>query len=166
MASAIALFNALLLSYSRVPFVVAADGFLPAPLARTDAHGTPRNAVLVSALVYSAFVLIPFGSLVVADVLLYSLALSLEFASLVMLRAREPKLRGAFRIPIGTRSVALLATLPMLVLLLVIVLSFKDGEFGVPALIGTGVAIVLGPIVFGSRRTASGKRVSNLDAQP
>lgn len=166
MASAIALFNALLLSYSRVPFVVAADGFLPAPLARTDAHGTPRNAVLVSALVYSAFVLIPFGSLVVADVLLYSLALSLEFASLVMLRAREPELRGAFRIPIGTRSVALLATLPMLVLLLVIVLSFKDGEFGVPALIGTGVAIVLGPIVFGSRRTASGKRVSNLDAQP
>lgn len=165
MASAIALFNALLLSYSRVPFVVAADGFLPSPLARTDVHGTPRNAVVVSALVYSAFVLIPFSSLVVADVLLYSLALSLEFASLVMLRAREPELRGAFRIPLGTRSVALLATLPMLVLLLVIVLSFRDGEFGVPALIGTSVAIVLGPIVFASRRTASKKVASDPDPQ-
>jgi amino acid transporter len=153
MVSAVALFNALLLSYSRVPFVVAADGYLPSFLAWTDARGTPRNAVLVSALVYSGFVLIPFGSLVVADVLLYSLALALEFASLVMLRARETTLRGVFRIPLGTRGVAALAMLPMLVLLLVIVLSFKDGEFGMPALIGTGIAILLGPVVFrGSAR--------------
>ena len=165
MVSAVALFNALLLSYSRVPFVVAADGFLPSPLARTDARGTPRNAVLVSAIVYSAFVLIPFGSLVVADVLLYSLALSLEFASLVMLRAREPTLRGAFRIPAGTRAVAALASLPMLVLLVVIALSFKDGEFGVPALIGTGVAIVLGPIVYGARIRTSEER-AEVNASP
>jgi amino acid transporter len=148
MVSAVALFNALLLSYSRVPFVVAADGYLPAPLARTDANGTPRNAVFVSAVVYSAFVLIPFGSLVVADVLLYSLALALEFASLVMLRHGEPTLRGAFRIPLGANAVAALATLPMLVLLTVVFLSFWDGEYGFPALIGTAVAIVLGPMTF------------------
>jgi amino acid transporter len=148
MVSALALFNALLLSYSRVPFVIADDGYLPAPLARTDRNGTPRNAVLISAIVYSAFVLIPFGSLVVADVLLYSLALSLEFASLVMLRRREPTLRGAFRIPVGANAVAVLAALPMLVLLLVVVLSFRDGEYGLPALIGTAVAIVLGPLTF------------------
>jgi amino acid transporter len=148
MVSALALFNALLLSYSRVPFAIADDGYLPAPLARTDNNGTPRNAVLVSAIVYSAFVLIPFGSLVVADVLLYSLALSLEFASLVMLRRREPDLRGAFRIPIGANAVTALAALPMLVLLVVIFLSFRDGEYGLPALIGTAVAIVLGPLTF------------------
>lgn len=148
MVSALALFNALLLSYSRVPFAIADDGYLPAPLARTDNNGTPRNAVLVSALVYSAFVLIPFGSLVVADVLLYSLALSLEFASLVMLRRREPTLRGAFRIPLGANAVTALAAMPMLVLLLVIFLSFRDGEYGLPALIGTAVAIVLGPLTF------------------
>ncbi|HKW45845.1 MAG TPA: APC family permease, partial [Gemmatimonadaceae bacterium] len=148
MVSALALFNALLLSYSRVPFVIADDGYLPAPLARTDRNGTPRNAVLVSALVYSAFVLIPFGSLVVADVLLYSLALSLEFASLVMLRRREPTLRGAFRIPVDANSVAVLAALPMLVLVLVVALSFRDGEYGLPALVGTAVAIVLGPLTF------------------
>jgi amino acid transporter len=148
MVSALALFNALLLSYSRVPFAIADDGYLPKPLARTDDNGTPRNAVLVSALVYSAFVLIPFGSLVVADVLLYSLALSLEFASLVMLRRREPTLRGVFRIPLGANAVTALAALPMLVLLLVIFLSFRDGEYGLPALIGTAVAIVLGPLTF------------------
>lgn len=149
MVSALALFNALLLSYSRVPFVVADDGYLPSILARTDANGTPRNAVLISAIVYSIFVLIPFGSLVVADVLLYSLALSLELASLVRLRRREPELRGAFRIPLGANGIVLLAMMPVIVLLLVIVLSFADGEFGVPALIGTAAAITLGPVVFG-----------------
>jgi len=149
MVSALALFNALLLSYSRVPFVVADDGYLPAMLARTDTNGTPRNAVIISAIVYSIFVLIPFGDLVVADVLLYSLALSLELASLVVLRRREPQLRGAFRIPLGANGVAALAMMPVLVLLLVIVLSFSDGKFGVPALIGTGAAIALGPMVFG-----------------
>jgi hypothetical protein len=46
--------------------------------------------------------------------------------------------------------------MPMLVLLLVIVLSFSDGEFGVPALLGTGAAIALGPIVFS---VASRKKV-------
>ena len=36
----------------------------------------------------------------------------------------------------------------MLVLLLVVLLSFRDGEYGLPALIGTAVAIVLGPLTF------------------
>jgi amino acid transporter len=165
MVSAIALFNALLLSYSRVPYVVADDGYLPAPLASTDANGTPRTAVVVSAIVYSVFVLIPFGSLVVADVLLYSLALSLEFASLVRLRRREPTLRGAFRIPVGASAVTALAILPMLVLLVVIVLSFYDGEFGVPALVGTAVAIGLGPMVFrvAARRRATLTETATID---
>ena len=159
MVSALALFNALLLAYSRVPFVIADDGLLPSPLARTDDNGTPRNAVIVSAIVYSIFVLIPFGSLVVADVLLYSLALSLEFASLVKLRRAEPDLRGFFRIPLGANAVTALAMMPMLVLLLVVFLSFYDGEFGLPALAGAGVAIVLGPIVFWAATRAEAKRV-------
>src|SRR2546422_8329172 len=39
------------------------DGLLPAALAVTDARGTPRNAVLVSAVVYSGFTLLSFGGL-------------------------------------------------------------------------------------------------------
>ena len=146
MVSAIALFNALLLAYSRIPFVMATDGLLPAPLARTDARGTPRNAVLFAAVCYSLFILIPFNGLVVADVLLYSLALMLEFGALIQLRRREPQLRGVFRIPLGTAGVAMLAALPMAVLLLVVGLSVADGEYGLPALAGAAVAIVAGPI--------------------
>jgi hypothetical protein len=62
-----------------------------------------------------------------------------------VLRIREPDLRGAFRIPLGTRAVALLALCPFMVLVLVVALSFLDGEYGLPAVIGAGVAIALGP---------------------
>jgi amino acid transporter len=155
MVSALALFNALLLSYSRIPFVMAADGLLPRALTVTDARGTPRNAVLFAAVCYSLFMLLPFGGLVVADVLLYSLALMLEFAALIELRRREPGLRGAFRIPLGTRGVAALAALPLGVLLLVVVLSFADGEYGLPAVTGAAGAIALGPVVYLALRRTS-----------
>ena len=148
MVSALALFNALLLSYSRVPFVMAVDGLLPAALARTDSRGTPRNAVLSAAVCYSLFMLLPFGGLVIADVLLYSLALMLEFAALLQLRLREPALRGAFRIPLGTGGVAVVAALPLAVLGLVVGLSFADGEYGLPAVTGAAAAIALGPVVY------------------
>ena len=153
LVSALALFNALLLAYSRIPFVLANDGLLPKALGKTDTRGTPRNAVLVSAVFYSIFVLVPFGKLVIADVLLYSLALFLEFGALIQLRKQEPSLRGVFRIPTGRAGVIMLAIMPMVILLGVIVISFRDGEYGIPAVIGAALAIVAGPIVYWLVRT-------------
>jgi amino acid transporter len=110
---------------------------------------------MVSAAFYSIFVLLPFGKLVIADVLLYSLALFLEFAALVHLRKIQPKLRGPFRIPLSRNGVAILAALPMVILLGVIAISFRDGEYGVPAIIGAAVAIALGPIIYRLARMAN-----------
>jgi amino acid transporter len=107
------------------PLVLAADGLLPKALAKLDVHGTPRMAIIVSAVFYSLFVLVSFSKLVVADVLLYSLALFLEFGALVQLRKTEPSLRGVFRIPLGRGGVAVLAALPMMVLLGVIGVSIR-----------------------------------------
>ena len=157
MVSALALFNALLLGYSRIPFVLAGDGLLPKTLAKLDVHGTPRMAIIVSAVFYSLFALVSFSKLVVADVLLYSLALFLEFGALVQLRKTEPSLRGVFRIPLGRTGVAVLAALPMVVLAGVIGVSFVDGEYGLPAVIGAAVAIATGPLMYrlAQRRSAS-----------
>ena len=157
MISALALFNALLLGYSRIPFVLADDGLLPKALAKLDAHGTPRTAVIVSAVFYSLFALVAFGKLIVADVLLYSVALFLEFGALIQLRKTEPSLRGVFRIPLGRTGVAVLASLPMIVLVGVIGVSFADGEYGLPAVIGTAVAIAAGPLMYRlAQRRSSG----------
>jgi len=158
MISALALFNALLMAYSRIPFVMATDRLLPASLGKLDSRGTPRNAVLISAVFYSIFALVPFGKLVIADVLLYSLALFLEFGALVRLRRTEPSLRGRFRIPTGRAGVIVLAALPVVILVGVIAISFRDHEYGLPAVIGASVAIAIGPIMFvlARRRTSPG----------
>jgi amino acid transporter len=148
LASALALFNCLLLAYSRIPLALAADGFLPRPLARLDLRGTPRNAVLASALCYSAGALISFQSLVVADVFLYGLALFLEFAALLRLRQREPALRGTFRVPLAPRGLMLLAALPFGLFVLSVSLSLRSGEYGASALLSALGAVALGPLAF------------------
>jgi amino acid transporter len=160
MVSALALFNALLLSYSRIPFAMAVDGLLPKTLCETDERGTPRKAILLAATCYSLFTLLPFAGLVVADVLLYSLALTLEMASLLELRRREPALRGVFRIPLGLAGVTLLAALPLGILAIVIGFSFLDGEYGLPAVIGASLAIALGPVAYAAARWRRTVRVA------
>ena len=141
MVSAFALFNALLLSYSRIPLVLAQDGLLPARLAATDARGTPRTAVLVSAVAYSVFALLSFGGLLAADVLLYSTALALEFAALIRLRHREPGLVGAFRVPVGPAVLVALAILPVGLIAVAVALELHSRAIGVP---GVAVAVGLG----------------------
>ena len=152
LVSAVSLFNALLMAYSRVPLAMADDGLLPHALARVDGHGTPRTAVIVSAVCYSAFALMQLQWLVVADVFLYALALFLEFGALLAMRRREPDLRGAFRIPLGTAGVAVLAALPVAILGLVVWLETKDAEFGAPAIIGALVTVALGPLAYAAAR--------------
>lgn len=144
MVSALALFNALLLSYSRIPFAMAGDRLLPAFLSIPDSRGTPRSAVILSAVCYSVFALLSFAHLVVADVLLYSMALFLEFGALVALRIREPKLRGAYRIPTGTGGVVILAMIPVAILVIVTGLELRDGEYGFPAIVAALAAAALG----------------------
>ena len=162
MVSALALFNALLLSYSRIPFVMAQDGLLPKMFAEADERGTPVKAVLLAAMLYSLFALLPLGQLVVADVVLYALALALEFGALIALRKREPALRGSFKIPLPRGGVIGLALMPLAILVLVVGLSFRDGEYGLPAVIGAGIAIGLGPLAYlaatrwAPRRTMTG----------
>jgi amino acid transporter len=148
LASALALFNALLMAYSRIPLAMAADGLLPRALARLDARGTPRNAVLASAVCYSVGALFSFQELVVADVLLYALALFLEFAALLQLRRREPALRGAFRLPLGLPGLSALVALPLAFFCLAVGLSMLDGEYGVPALLMACAAAALGPLAY------------------
>jgi len=152
MLSAFALFNALLLVYSRIPLVLAQDGLLPAALARTDARGTPANAVLVSAVVYSAFSLLPFGGLLAGDVLLYTAALGLEFAALIRLRRAEPTLRGAFRVPLGVPWLVALASLPLLVLVAALVLEVQSRAIGLPGVLVALLLAVAGPPVYAALR--------------
>jgi len=148
MLSALALYNSLLLAYSRIPLAMAEDGMLPAAIAKTDRNGTPRNAVLFAALFYSAFALIPLEGLVVADVLLYAMALSLEFGALIALRRRAPELRGAFRIPVGDAGVTVMAAIPMAILVVVVGMEITQPDYGLPAVLGALGTAALGLVAY------------------
>jgi len=159
MVSALALFNALLLSYSRVPLVMARDGFLPRRLAATDERGTPRAAVVASAVAYSGFALLSFGGLLAADVLLYTAALAMEFAALIELRRAEPDLVGSFRVPLGRAGLSFLAAPPVLLLVTGVVLEVRSPEIGLPGVLVAAALALLGPILY-----AATGRARSLDA--
>lgn len=146
--SATAMFNSLLLAYSRIPLSVAQDRLLPQWLAVVDERGVPVRSILLASSCYSILALLPFGDLIAADVLLYALALALEFAALIQLRKTEPTLRGPFRLPLGRRGLTLLALSPMLMLLGITGVEIAAGEHAGVALLAATLAAAAGPIVF------------------
>ena len=96
------LFMALLLTNSRIPYVLARDGTFPRMFAGVHPrYGTPWAAVLVSAAVYTACAAFSFKELIVLNVWLYSLTLLIELAAFLALRARAPELPRPWRVPGG-----------------------------------------------------------------
>jgi amino acid transporter len=147
LASAVGLFSALLLSVSRVPFVMAADGWLPSFLRKEHrSHGTPWVAIVVCSAIYSIFTLGPFASLVVVDVFLYSLALMLEFAALIALRIRYPNLERPFKVPGGWSVIVLITVLPVLVVGFAVFKQVQDS--GINSMILSFGAALIAPLSY------------------
>jgi amino acid transporter len=97
-----ALFNAQLLYVSRLPFVMARDGWLPRLISQVSPDtGVPRVAILIFCGITAVFAALPFGSLAVITCLLYTPALVLEFFALILLRVRRPNAPRSFCIPGG-----------------------------------------------------------------
>jgi len=140
--------NALVLSYSRVPMAMAEDGYLPRALARRDQKtGAPRWSIVACAIAWCLALGLGFERLVELDVLLYGLALLLEFVSLAVLRVREPELPRTFRVPGGTAGAALIGMPPMA--LLVIALGKTVAEQGFTRGLAVGLALIAaGPVIY------------------
>ncbi len=142
MVSAFGMFNALCLSYSRVPAVLAEDGYLPAVLARRlPKGGAPWVSVLACSLAWTLSLGFSFERLVCLDILLYGSSLVLEFAALVVLRVKEPDLPRPFRVHGGMVGACLLGVGPVALLGFALVKNAGEQLLGVPALLfGAGVA--------------------------
>lgn len=115
-----AMFNALTLSYARVPAAMAEDGLLPTVLARRMKNEVPWVSVLVCAAGWALALGLELTRLLELDIMLYGIALILEFIALVVLRAREPNLARPFRVPGGVWMTAGLGIAPTLLILFTI----------------------------------------------
>lgn len=157
LVSAVALFNALLLSFSRIPFVMALDGYLPITLTRLHPkYQTPYVAILVCSIIYSLFTLSAFASLIVVDVMLYAAVLLLEYGALIALRYKRPELVRPYRIPWGWCGIAIVTFAPITLLGLAIITTIK--EEGWQALFWSLAAIATGPVIYPFLRKKCKKR--------
>lgn len=117
MMSAFGMFNALVMSYSRLPLAMAQDGMLPAVFGKLQRKSrAPWVAIVVCATGWALCLGLGFERLVTLDVLLYGLSLMLEFVALIVLRIKEPDLRRPFRVPGGMAGVVLIGVCPLLLL--------------------------------------------------
>ena len=141
------LFSGLLLSVSRIPYVMARDGWLPGFMTRLHPRfGTPWIAILICSVIYSFFCLNACQDLVIIDVGVYSFALMLQFLSFLILRAKLPNLVRPFKVPGGWPVAIGLVSLPVAVIMFAIFKSYDDG--GIEAIWKPAVALALGPLTF------------------
>lgn len=149
MASALGLFLSALLSISRIPKVMADDGFLPALLTKLHVRTqVPHVSIVTCAAVVSVLILGTFGDLLIVDVTLYGAALMLEFIALIALRKRLPDQSRPFRIPLGRRGLIVLTMFPALCILLALTgLIVTESVHPAAAWVAVG-GIVSGPLVW------------------
>jgi len=135
MMSAFGMFNALVMSYSRLPLAMAQDGMLPGIFGwlqpRTRA---PWVTILVCAAGWALCLRLGFERLITIDILLYGTSLMLEFAALVALRIREPELPRPFRVPGGMIGAWMAGACPLLLLGFSVVHGAKEEILGMSAL--------------------------------
>jgi amino acid transporter len=115
--SAFGMFNALVMSYSRLPLAMAQDGMLPAIFGKLHPKSrAPWVAIVALAMGWAMCLGLGFARLVTLDILLYGFSLMLEFVALAVLRFREPELARPFRVPGGLLGAIAIGIPPMLLL--------------------------------------------------
>ena len=149
MMSGFGMFNALVMSYTRLPLAMAQDGMLPQIFARTHPRTrAPWVAILVCATGWALCLGLGFERLVTLDIMLYGASLLLEFVTLVVLRIREPQLRREFRVPGGLPGTILVGVFPALLLTLSIVHSEHETVLGINGLVFGAFMIFAGFAVY------------------
>jgi amino acid transporter len=139
---AIGSFGALMLSFTRLPLVMAEDGYLPRIFARRDARtGAPWVAILVCAILWAICFPLGFEKSLILDVLLTGSSILLEFWALVALRVREPDLPRPFRVPAGMAG-AVAIGIPPLALMIAAFVRNRTENLGSTNELVIGVGVI------------------------
>jgi amino acid transporter len=159
----VGMFNALVMSYTRLPTAMAEDGMLPRVLARRNRRGVPWVSVLLCGLAWALALSLSFERLITIDLILYGSSLMLEFVALVVLRIKEPQLTRPFRA--GNLAFAILlgigpATLIGYALYASRAEEVKFGHTSISALLFSLLVGLLGPILYRLTAAPNARRVA------
>ena len=130
MFSAFGMFNALVMSYSRLPLAMAQDGMLPKFFSKLNRRRAPWVTIVVLAIGWAFCLGLGFERLVTIDILIYGASLALEFVALVALRIREPKLARPFRVPGGMLGAIAVGVSPVLLMAFALVRADHEQVWG------------------------------------
>ena len=159
------MFNALMMSYARVPMVMAEDGLLPSFMARRNRHGVPWVALLVCASAWALALQFSFERLISIDLMLYGASLILEFVALVVLRFREPNLARPFRA--GNLAMAIAIGVMPTALIVYAAFAARDERMAhMPALLFGLIIAVAGPVFYKVSRSVWSGRPLQKELQP
>jgi len=149
MVSGFGIFNALVMSYSRLPLAMAQDGMLPRVFAKVHPKTrAPWVAILACAAGWALCLGLGFESLVTLDIMLYGASLVLEFVALVALRIRRPEMDRPFRVPGGLAGTILVGVFPTVLLTLSLVRSHRETVWGMNGLTVGVLAILAGIAIY------------------
>ena len=146
--SGFGMFNALVMSYSRLPLAMAQDGMLPKIFGKLNRRRAPWVAILALAVCWAMCLGLGFERLVTLDIFLYGGSLGLEFAALVVLRVREPELPRAFRVPGGMFGAVAVGIAPMLLLGFSVIRSESEQVLGMSSFAFGTLLIAAGVVAY------------------
>ncbi|MGA2902199.1 MAG: APC family permease [Candidatus Korobacteraceae bacterium] len=149
MMSAFGMFNALVMSYSRLPYAMAQDGMLPKVFARVNRRKAPWVSIVVLATGWALCLGLGFERLVTIDVLVYGASLFLEFLALVVLRVTEPNLPRPFKVPGDMFGAILVGVLPTLLLVFFIARGDHEQILGMSSLLFGILLVIAGFLAYG-----------------
>jgi amino acid transporter len=147
------MFNALVLSYTRVPYALAEEGMLPKGLTRRTTAGVPWVSVLLCSAAWALALGMSFERLISIDLVLYGAALVLEFVALVVLRVKEPGLARPFQVPGGLWGAVAVGVGPTLLIGWALWAARGERVAGLPALGFAAIVAAAGPVIYLAGRT-------------
>jgi amino acid transporter len=142
------MFNALMMSYTRVPYALAEEGLLPKVIARRTEAGVPWVSVVLCSVGWALALGMSFERLISIDLVLYGAALVLEFVALVVLRVKEPELARPFRVPGGLWGAVAMGIGPTLLIGFALWAARGERVAGLPALGFAAIVALAGPLVY------------------
>ncbi|WP_353069716.1 APC family permease [Tunturibacter empetritectus] len=152
------MFNALMMSYTRVPYALAEEGLLPEVMERKNRWGVPWVSVAVCSVGWALALRLSFERLISIDLVLYGGALMLEFVALVVLRVKEPGLARPFRVPGGVWGAVGMGVGPGVLIAFALWAARGERVAGLPALEFAGIVAAAGPMVYlGARMVRKGR---------
>ena len=157
------MFNALVLSYTRLPMVLAQDGMLPQWLTLRNKRGVPWAAIIACGIAWAVALGFRFEELISIDLILYGSSLILEFVALAVLRFKEPDLPRPFRA--GNLFMACTLGIPPAILIGYVMYAARDERMAhMPALLFGLLIAIAGPLFYWISRKRWGHNSLNESA--